>query len=142
MRRGVRCYIQGHATLRASRAIGTTAMLPAARRGAGLRVLAGLCGAALDLRPGGRPVDWPREKYCFVFAASVPKVRSGETIGTLDLERRVIDVGRRGAGVPEGPVECRLWDRTAWVHIPAPRVQAMTLAILEESQLLRLKNGL
>lgn len=57
--------------------------------------------------------------FCFRGIGAESPVR--ETIGTLDLERRVIDVGRRGAGVPEGPVECRLWDRTAWVHIPAPQ---------------------
>lgn len=33
----------------------------------------------LELRPGGRPMDCPREKYCFVFAASGLKVRSRET---------------------------------------------------------------
>lgn len=70
-------------------------------------------------------MDWPREKYCFVFAASGLKVRSRETVGTPDLERRVVDVGRRGAGVPEGPVEFRLWGRTAWVHVWLPGVQAV-----------------
>ncbi|KAL6037849.1 hypothetical protein STEG23_003247 [Scotinomys teguina] len=32
----------------------------------------------------------PREKYCFVFAASGLKVRSWENGGTLDLQRRVL----------------------------------------------------
>lgn len=76
LRLGLGHWIQGHAAPRPSGALGAIPALPVGLAASGAKPD---CGAALELRPGGRPMDWPREKYCFVFAASGLKVRSWET---------------------------------------------------------------
>lgn len=135
LRPGVGRCIQGHATPGPSRAPASTPALLASHRDSGLPVLAGL-QSGLGSQAWRAHYGLAAREVLFCFAASGMKVRSWETLGTPDLERRVVDVGRRGAGVPEGPGVGLLGFTSR-----LPRVQTVTLA-LPESQLLCLKNGM
>lgn len=45
----------------------------------------------------------------------------------------MVDVGGCRADIPEGPVECRLWGRTAWVHVPAAPYRLCDLGAPQDS---------